>query len=48
MRVTYFQQAPYRHLLADFHKRHPSVVTTPYFTYVEPRLMQQDLLAFRR
>jgi alkanesulfonate monooxygenase SsuD/methylene tetrahydromethanopterin reductase-like flavin-dependent oxidoreductase (luciferase family) len=46
MKVTYFQQAPYRHLPADFHRRHPSVVTTPYFAYVEPRLMQQDLLAF--
>lgn len=30
MKVTYFQQVPYRDLPDDFEKRHESVVTTPY------------------
>ncbi|MFV0459727.1 MAG: LLM class flavin-dependent oxidoreductase [Actinomycetales bacterium] len=30
MKVTYFQQVPYRHLPDDFEKRYESVVTTPY------------------
>ena len=30
MKVTYFQQVPYRDLPDDFEKRYESVVTTPY------------------
>jgi alkanesulfonate monooxygenase SsuD/methylene tetrahydromethanopterin reductase-like flavin-dependent oxidoreductase (luciferase family) len=31
MKVSYFQQIPYRHLQDDFEKRYESVITTPYF-----------------
>lgn len=46
MKVSLFQQAPYRHLPLGFEKRHDSVVTTPYWDLVQPGLMQQDLNAF--
>jgi len=37
MKVTYFQQVPYRTLPDDFEKRYAeSVVTTPYFETTEP------------
>lgn len=35
MKVTYFQQVPYRHLPPDFEQKHESVVTTPYFELTE-------------
>lgn len=35
MKVTYFQQVPYRELPSDFEKRYESVVTTPYFDVIE-------------
>lgn len=31
MKVTYFQQVPYRDLPDDFEQNHESVITTPYF-----------------
>lgn len=37
MKVTYFQQVPYRHLPDDFESRFESVVTTPYHALTEPR-----------
>ena len=37
MKVTYFQQVPYRDLPGDFEKRYAeSVITTPYFELTEP------------
>ena len=37
MKVTYFQQVPYRDLPDDFEKRYAeSVITTPYFEVTEP------------
>lgn len=39
MKVSYFQQVPYRHLPSDFETRFESVVTTPYYELVEPRLV---------
>jgi alkanesulfonate monooxygenase SsuD/methylene tetrahydromethanopterin reductase-like flavin-dependent oxidoreductase (luciferase family) len=36
MKVTYFQQVPYRHLPDDFERHFESVVTTPYHKLVEP------------
>jgi alkanesulfonate monooxygenase SsuD/methylene tetrahydromethanopterin reductase-like flavin-dependent oxidoreductase (luciferase family) len=37
MKVTYFQQVPYRDLPDDFEKRYAeSVITTPYFELTEP------------
>ena len=36
MKVTYFQQVPYRYLPSDFEDRYESVVTTPYFELTEP------------
>jgi alkanesulfonate monooxygenase SsuD/methylene tetrahydromethanopterin reductase-like flavin-dependent oxidoreductase (luciferase family) len=37
MKVTYFQQVPYRELPDDFEKRYAeSVITTPYFELTEP------------
>lgn len=36
MKVSMFQQVPYRELPADFEKRHESVVTTPYHALVDP------------
>jgi alkanesulfonate monooxygenase SsuD/methylene tetrahydromethanopterin reductase-like flavin-dependent oxidoreductase (luciferase family) len=37
MKVTYFQQLPYRQLPDDFVRRHESVVTTPYHDLVGPK-----------
>lgn len=42
MKVTYFQQVPYRHLPPDFETRYESVVTTPYHTLVKPELVVSD------
>ncbi|GAA3742071.1 LLM class flavin-dependent oxidoreductase [Salinactinospora qingdaonensis] len=39
MKVSYFQQVPYRHLPPDFQHQHESVVTTPYHGLVEPELV---------
>lgn len=39
MKVTYFQQVPYRHLPSDFEHHYESVVTTPYHKLVEPELV---------
>lgn len=36
MKVTYFQQVPYRHLPDDFEQRFESVITTPYFDVTTP------------
>ena len=36
MKVTYFQQVPYRHLPDDFEQRFESVITTPYFEVTTP------------
>ena len=36
MKVTYFQQIPYRYLPDDFENRFESVVTTPYYDVTEP------------
>lgn len=36
MKVTYFQQVPYRHLPEDFENKHESVITTPYYDVTEP------------
>lgn len=44
MKVTYFQQVPYRHLPGDFDARFESVVTTPYHELVEPSCISE---AFR-
>lgn len=41
MKVLSFQQLPYRHLPDDFASKHDSIVTTPYFDLVDPRLMHQ-------
>jgi alkanesulfonate monooxygenase SsuD/methylene tetrahydromethanopterin reductase-like flavin-dependent oxidoreductase (luciferase family) len=45
MKVSLFQQSPYRHLPPGFETRHDSVVTTPYFELVEPELVHADLTA---
>jgi len=34
MKVSVFEQVPYRHLPAGFEDRYSSVVTTPYFDLV--------------
>jgi alkanesulfonate monooxygenase SsuD/methylene tetrahydromethanopterin reductase-like flavin-dependent oxidoreductase (luciferase family) len=39
MKVTYFQQVPYRHLPKDFEQRYESSVTTPYHGLVDPKLV---------
>jgi hypothetical protein len=44
LKVTYFQQVPYRHLPDDFESRFESVCTTPYHELVEPQKMAE---AFR-
>lgn len=44
MKVTYFQQVPYRHLAEDFEQRFESVITTPYHEVTEP---QHVAAAFR-
>ncbi|NMO00546.1 LLM class flavin-dependent oxidoreductase [Gordonia sp. TBRC 11910] len=36
MKVTYFQQVPYRELPDDFEQKHESVITTPYFDVTTP------------
>ncbi|KMS72380.1 flavin-dependent oxidoreductase [Streptomyces viridochromogenes] len=36
MKVTYFQQVPYRHLPPDFAERYESVVSTPYHALTRP------------
>jgi alkanesulfonate monooxygenase SsuD/methylene tetrahydromethanopterin reductase-like flavin-dependent oxidoreductase (luciferase family) len=41
MKVTYFQQVPYRHLPPDFADHYESVVTTPYRDLVDPKLAAQ-------
>lgn len=41
MKVTYFQQVPYRHLPDDFETRYESVVTTPYHGLVDPAQVAQ-------
>ena len=45
MKVSIFQQSPYRHLPEDFEQRFDSVVTTPYFEVAEPDLVHADLTA---
>ncbi len=42
MKVTYFQQVPYRDLPSDFERHHESVVTTPYFDVTEPEKVTAD------
>ncbi len=42
MKVLSFQQLPYRHLPDDFASKYDSIVTTPYFDLVDPKLMHQD------
>lgn len=44
MKVSYFQQIPYRHLPADFEQNHESVCSTPYHGLVEPERVRE---AFR-
>jgi alkanesulfonate monooxygenase SsuD/methylene tetrahydromethanopterin reductase-like flavin-dependent oxidoreductase (luciferase family) len=46
MKISLFQQAPYRHLPDGFEKHHDSVVTTPYFDLVDPKLMGANLNDF--
>lgn len=41
MKVTYFQQIPYRHLPADFQHRYEAAVTTPYHELVEAARVQE-------
>jgi alkanesulfonate monooxygenase SsuD/methylene tetrahydromethanopterin reductase-like flavin-dependent oxidoreductase (luciferase family) len=43
MKVSVFEQLPYRHLPPGFSERYSSVVTTPYFDLVEPERMQDSL-----
>ncbi|MGH2887123.1 MAG: LLM class flavin-dependent oxidoreductase, partial [Solirubrobacteraceae bacterium] len=43
MKVSLFEQVPYRYLPAGFEGRYSSVVTTPYFDLVEPERMQESL-----
>jgi alkanesulfonate monooxygenase SsuD/methylene tetrahydromethanopterin reductase-like flavin-dependent oxidoreductase (luciferase family) len=45
MKVSIFQQAPYRHLPKSFARQHSSVVTSPYFEVVDPALMQKSLVS---
>ena len=42
MKLTYFQQVPYRHLPDRFEHEHASVVTTPYRAIVDKRLIVAD------
>ena len=42
MRVSLFQQVPYRELPDDFEKRYESVITTPYHGLVDPVKVQQS------
>jgi alkanesulfonate monooxygenase SsuD/methylene tetrahydromethanopterin reductase-like flavin-dependent oxidoreductase (luciferase family) len=43
MKVSVFEQVPYRYLPASFEDRYSSVVTTPYFDLVEPERMAESL-----
>lgn len=43
MKVSLFEQVPYRHLPGDFEDRYSSVVTTPYHEIVEPARMTESL-----
>jgi alkanesulfonate monooxygenase SsuD/methylene tetrahydromethanopterin reductase-like flavin-dependent oxidoreductase (luciferase family) len=43
MKVSLFEQVPYRHLPEGFEERFSSVVTTPYQELVEPELVQDSL-----
>ncbi|MDR7156830.1 alkanesulfonate monooxygenase SsuD/methylene tetrahydromethanopterin reductase-like flavin-dependent oxidoreductase (luciferase family) [Sphingobium xenophagum] len=42
MRLTYFQQVPYRHLPPNFEHEYSSVVTTPYRKLVDDRRLVAD------
>lgn len=42
MRLTYFQQVPYRHLSEDFEHQHASAVTTPYRMLVDRKRIVSD------
>lgn len=44
MKVSLFEQVPYRHMPAGFEDHYTSVVTAPY-DIVEPRLMQESLVS---
>jgi alkanesulfonate monooxygenase SsuD/methylene tetrahydromethanopterin reductase-like flavin-dependent oxidoreductase (luciferase family) len=43
MKVSLFQQFPYRHLPEGFETKHDSVVTAPFFDIVDQRLLGADL-----
>jgi alkanesulfonate monooxygenase SsuD/methylene tetrahydromethanopterin reductase-like flavin-dependent oxidoreductase (luciferase family) len=43
VKVSLFEQAPYRYLPDGFEDRYDSVVTPPYFELVEPEKMQESL-----
>jgi alkanesulfonate monooxygenase SsuD/methylene tetrahydromethanopterin reductase-like flavin-dependent oxidoreductase (luciferase family) len=43
MKVSLFEQVPYRYLPDGFEDRYSSVVTPPYFELVEPAKMQEGL-----
>ena len=43
MKVSIFQQFPYRHLSEGFEKQHDSVITTPFFELVDPQLLSEDI-----
>lgn len=45
MRITLFEQAPYRYLPADFEERFDSVCDTPY-ALVDPRRMYESMRSF--
>lgn len=42
MKVTYFQQVPYRELPDDFEQHYESVITTPYFDVTNPDAVAGD------
>lgn len=42
MKVSLFQQVPYRHLPSGFEDHYESSVTTPYHALTEPELVHQD------
>ncbi|SFC19467.1 LLM class flavin-dependent oxidoreductase [Streptomyces aidingensis] len=41
MKITYFQQVPYRHLPPDFEQHHEAAVTTPYHPLTRPDLVHR-------
>jgi alkanesulfonate monooxygenase SsuD/methylene tetrahydromethanopterin reductase-like flavin-dependent oxidoreductase (luciferase family) len=45
MKVSLFEQVPYRYLPDGFADRYSSVVTSPYFELVEPEKMQDSLVS---